>query len=161
MQHQAATLNSKSAHDRLGFVAPARKAVDSPKTSDIRNRIGADATQHQHTSGQQGTNRINALGDGSGTQPATDNFYTSTVYEKGAEVIRMIQTLIGLGGDGSGLAVTVARYVTPSGRDIQNLGIEPDRLLPEPEPLDPGGRGDSWLEAAVDQLSAQLDGPAA
>jgi carboxyl-terminal processing protease len=73
----------------------------------------------------------------------------------------LIQTLIGLGGDGSGLAVTVARYVTPSGRDIQNLGIEPDRLLPQPEPLDPGGRGDSWLEAAVDGLSAQLDGPAA
>jgi len=48
----------------------------------------------------------------------------------------LIQTLIGL-GDGSGLAVTVARYVTPSGRDIQNLGIAPDRLLAEPEPLNP------------------------
>jgi carboxyl-terminal processing protease len=35
----------------------------------------------------------------------------------------LIQTLIPL-GDGSGLAVTVARYLTPSGRDIQAVGIE-------------------------------------
>jgi len=69
----------------------------------------------------------------------------------------LIQTLIGLGGDGSGLAVTVARYVTPSGRDIQNLGIEPDQLLPAPEPLEPGGSGDRWLDAALDQLSQQVE----
>ncbi|MEY4359447.1 MAG: hypothetical protein RLZZ631_933 [Cyanobacteriota bacterium] len=69
----------------------------------------------------------------------------------------LIQTLIGLGGDGSGLAVTVARYVTPSGRDIQNLGIEPDALLPQPEPLEPGGPNDRWLTAALDQLSQQLE----
>ena len=71
----------------------------------------------------------------------------------------LIQTLIGLGGDGSGLAVTVARYVTPRGRDIQNLGIEPDQLLPEPEPLDPGGKDDRWLEMAVNQLSAPAQQP--
>ena len=64
----------------------------------------------------------------------------------------LIQTLISLGGDGSGLAVTVARYVTPSGRDIQNLGIEPDRPLPQPEPLNPGGDDDAWLEAALAAL---------
>ena len=67
----------------------------------------------------------------------------------------LIQTLIGLGGDGSGLAVTVARYVTPSGRDIQNQGIEPDRRLAEPEPLNPGGEGDGWLEAAIGSLLAE------
>jgi carboxyl-terminal processing protease len=66
----------------------------------------------------------------------------------------LIQTLIGLGGDGSGLAVTVARYVTPSGRDIQNLGIEPDRTLSSAEPLNPGGRDDGWLEQALEALSA-------
>ena len=65
----------------------------------------------------------------------------------------LIQTLIGLGGDGSGLAVTVARYVTPSGRDIQNLGIEPDQLLGEPEPLNPGGADDDWLDAALISLA--------
>jgi len=69
----------------------------------------------------------------------------------------LIQTLIGLGGDGSGLAVTVARYVTPSGRDIQNLGIEPDQLLPQPEPLNPGGDDDPWLYAALDALEPQLN----
>ena len=69
----------------------------------------------------------------------------------------LIQTLINLGGDGSGLAVTVARYVTPSGRDIQNLGIEPDLELPAPEPLDPGGKGDTWLDAAVSRLSNGLN----
>ena len=68
----------------------------------------------------------------------------------------LIQTLIGLGGDGSGLAVTVARYVTPSGRDIQNLGIEPDQLLPQPEPLNPGGDQDTWLDAALEALEPQL-----
>ena len=69
----------------------------------------------------------------------------------------LIQTLIGL-GDGSGLAVTVARYATPSGRDIQNQGIEPDQLLPGPEPLDPGGKTDAWLERAADSLVARLEG---
>ncbi len=67
----------------------------------------------------------------------------------------LIQTLINL-GDGSGLAVTVARYVTPSGRDIQNQGIAPDRLLPQPEPLNPGGEDDHWLELATDQLLQEL-----
>ena len=66
----------------------------------------------------------------------------------------LIQTLIGLGGDGSGLAVTVARYVTPSGRDIQNLGIEPDRLLSSAEPLNPGGDDDGWLDQALELLSS-------
>ena len=69
----------------------------------------------------------------------------------------LIQTLISLGGDGSGLAVTVARYVTPSGRDIQNLGIEPDQLLPQPEPLDPGGSADPWLQLAAAALVEQLE----
>lgn len=63
----------------------------------------------------------------------------------------LIQTLINL-GDGSGLAVTVARYVTPSGRDIQHQGIAPDLELPQPEPLNPGGQDDSWLELAAEHL---------
>lgn len=32
-------------------------------------------------------------------------------------------------GDGSGLAVTIAKYITPSGRDINKLGIEPDIIV--------------------------------
>jgi carboxyl-terminal processing protease len=67
----------------------------------------------------------------------------------------LIQTLIPL-GDGSGLAVTVARYLTPSGRDIQAVGIEPDLALPDPEPLNPGGEGDNWLSEAERQLADQI-----
>lgn len=69
----------------------------------------------------------------------------------------LIQTLIPL-GDGSGLAVTVARYLTPSGRDIQAVGIEPDRSLPEPEPLNPGGDDDEWLRVAESQLVGTISG---
>ncbi|MBW4516176.1 MAG: PDZ domain-containing protein [Timaviella obliquedivisa GSE-PSE-MK23-08B] len=32
-------------------------------------------------------------------------------------------------GDGSGLAVTIAKYLTPSGRDINNAGIQPDVVV--------------------------------
>ena len=75
----------------------------------------------------------------------------SRTYGKG-----LIQTLIPL-GNGSGLAVTVARYLTPSGRDIQNLGIEPDLGLTEPEPLNPGGSDDDWLEQAETLLIAAIE----
>ncbi len=37
----------------------------------------------------------------------------------------LVQSVRGL-GDGSGLAVTVAKYLTPSGRDINKHGIEPN-----------------------------------
>lgn len=37
----------------------------------------------------------------------------------------LVQSVRGL-GDGSGLAVTVAKYLTPSGRDINHAGIQPD-----------------------------------
>jgi carboxyl-terminal processing protease len=37
----------------------------------------------------------------------------------------LVQSVRGL-GDGSGLAVTIAKYLTPSGRDINKQGIEPD-----------------------------------
>jgi carboxyl-terminal processing protease len=32
-------------------------------------------------------------------------------------------------GDGSGMAVTIAKYFTPNGRDINKKGIEPDHLV--------------------------------
>ena len=68
----------------------------------------------------------------------------------------LIQTLTNL-SDGSGLAVTVAGYVTPSGRDIQDAGIEPDRLLSDPEPLNPGGEGDRWLNEAEQWMASLLE----
>ena len=69
----------------------------------------------------------------------------------------LIQTLIPL-GDGSGLAVTVARYLTPSGRDIQAVGIEPDHTFSSEEPLNPGGNDDAWLQQAQRELVAQING---
>lgn len=68
----------------------------------------------------------------------------------------VIQSLIPL-GDGSGLAVTVARYLTPGGRDIQNQGITPDASLNGAEPLNPGGEDDGWLEQAERLLVQQLE----
>ena len=68
----------------------------------------------------------------------------------------LIQTLTNL-SDGSGLAVTVAGYVTPSGRDIQGEGIAPDRQLSDPEPLNPGGEGDRWLTEAEQWMVALLE----
>lgn len=40
----------------------------------------------------------------------------------------LVQSVRGL-GDGSGIAVTIAKYLTPSGRDINKAGIEPDVVL--------------------------------
>ncbi len=68
----------------------------------------------------------------------------------------LIQSLTNL-SDGSGLAVTVASYLTPSGRDIQNLGIEPNRFLEMPEPLNPGSDEDRWLQDAELLMQATLD----
>ncbi len=68
----------------------------------------------------------------------------------------LIQSLAAL-SDGSGLAITVASYLTPSGRDIQNEGIEPDRILELPEPINPGGEEDRWLEDSKLYLAAILD----
>jgi C-terminal processing protease CtpA/Prc len=51
----------------------------------------------------------------------------------------LIQTVIDL-SDGSGVAVTVARYQTPAGVDINKIGISPDlQVDPEALPTDPQG----------------------
>ena len=68
-----------------------------------------------------------------------------------------IQSLIPL-GDGSGLAVTTARYLTPSGRSIHGLGLDPDLPLPGDPPQGSvvGSDSDPWLRAAAEALIAQL-----
>ena len=67
----------------------------------------------------------------------------------------LIQTLTNL-SDGSGLAVTVAGYMTPNGRDIQGEGIAPDQILETPEALNPGGEGDLWLASAENWMESHL-----
>ena len=68
-----------------------------------------------------------------------------------------IQSLIPL-GDGSGLAVTTARYLTPSGRSIHAQGLEPDLPLAgePPQGSTIGSDSDPWLRAAAEALAAQL-----
>jgi len=57
--------------------------------------------------------------------------------------------------DGSGLAVTVAKYETPNHRDIHKLGIAPDLLVPlKPLALDlVGTAADEQYQAAVEMLT--------
>lgn len=66
----------------------------------------------------------------------------------------LIQSLFDL-SDGSGLAVTVAKYETPNHRDIHKLGITPDLKVPlEPITFSQiGTAADSQYQAAVDLLT--------
>ncbi|MBW4574972.1 MAG: PDZ domain-containing protein [Aphanothece sp. CMT-3BRIN-NPC111] len=68
----------------------------------------------------------------------------------------IIQSLFDL-PDGSGLAVTVAKYETPNHHDIHKLGIAPDLLVSlEPIPLDQvGTASDPQYQAAVELLKTQ------
>jgi carboxyl-terminal processing protease len=61
----------------------------------------------------------------------------------------LIQSLFDL-SDGSGLAVTVAKYETPNHTDINKLGISPDRVVP----LDPIDRGKIGSEADLQYQAA-------
>lgn len=68
----------------------------------------------------------------------------------------LIQSLFDL-SDGSGLAVTVARYETPAHHDINKQGIQPDLTVP----LDPltltqlGSSSDRQYQAALELLTTQ------
>ena len=64
----------------------------------------------------------------------------------------LIQSLFNL-SDGSGLAVTVAKYETPNHRDIHKLGIKPDRVVPLTITHDVGLEADQQYQAAVEVLT--------
>ena len=69
----------------------------------------------------------------------------------------LIQSLFDL-SDGSGLAVTVAKYETPNHTDINKLGIMPDRVIPS-EPLlrnQVATAADHQYQAALELLSSQF-----
>ncbi len=57
----------------------------------------------------------------------------------------LIQSLKNLGED-SGIAITVASYLTPKGNNIQGRGITPDRVLNLPEARDYGNSEDKWVK---------------
>lgn len=70
----------------------------------------------------------------------------------------VIQTLLPL-GDGSGLAVSVAHYLTPRGHDIDKEGLMPDLVLAAPDQLAPDSMDtDPWLNMAMSSLQHQLQG---
>ncbi|WP_375512728.1 carboxyl-terminal processing protease CtpA [uncultured Nostoc sp.] len=65
----------------------------------------------------------------------------------------LIQSLFEL-SDGSGLAVTIAKYETPQHRDINKLGIKPDKVISQ-EPINReqiGTQVDLQYQAAVELL---------
>jgi carboxyl-terminal processing protease len=67
-----------------------------------------------------------------------------------------VQTIIPLGGDHGALALTTARYYTPSGRSIQAQGILPDIEILQDVPDDLKGRTDMKGEASMrGHLSAE------
>ena len=74
----------------------------------------------------------------------------------------LVQSVRGL-SDGSGMTVTIAKYLTPSGRDIHKHGIQPDVPVKMSEEeartlkFDQlGTRSDSQYQAAETTLSKQL-----
>ncbi|MBW4643316.1 MAG: PDZ domain-containing protein [Goleter apudmare HA4340-LM2] len=66
----------------------------------------------------------------------------------------LIQSLFEL-SDGSGLAVTIAKYETPKHRDINKLGIKPDKVIPQEtitrEQI--ATQGDLQYQAAIELLT--------
>jgi carboxyl-terminal processing protease len=68
----------------------------------------------------------------------------------------LIQSLFDL-PNGSGLAVTVAKYETPNHHDIHKLGITPDRIVPTPEiTIDAAGtKQDTQYLAAIEALGVR------
>ncbi|MBR9763755.1 MAG: S41 family peptidase [Rhodobacteraceae bacterium] len=77
-----------------------------------------------------------------------------------------VQTVMPLRGDGS-IRLTTARYYTPSGRSIQNLGISPDIVVHQPrvdpnaededEPADTPRRSEADLRGTLDNDSLSED----
>ena len=63
-----------------------------------------------------------------------------------------VQTVIPLGGGNGALRLTTARYFTPSGRSIQEMGIDPDIVVEQI-------RKESEPAAMAEQREEDLDGP--
>ncbi len=78
-----------------------------------------------------------------------------------------VQTVMPLRGDGA-MRLTTARYYTPSGRSIQNLGVSPDIVVQQPRPdaqtpeeneetTTPATRSESDLRGALNNDSLSED----
>ncbi len=68
----------------------------------------------------------------------------------------LIQSLKSLSED-SGIAITVASYLTPNGNNIQGRGIIPDKILDFAEAKDFGNLDDKWVKDSEIYLNSLLD----
>ena len=68
----------------------------------------------------------------------------------------LIQSLKSLGED-SGMAITVASYLTPKGNNIQGKGIIPDIILDFQEAREYGNSEDKWVKNAEIYLNSFFD----
>ena len=68
----------------------------------------------------------------------------------------LIQSLKSLGEE-SGIAITVASYLTPKGNNIQGKGITPDKILDLPEAVEYGNSEDKWVKNAEIFLGTLLE----
>ena len=68
----------------------------------------------------------------------------------------LIQSLKSLGED-SGIAITVASYLTPNGNNIQGQGITPDKLLDLVDTSEYGSSDDKWVRNAELFLESLLE----
>ncbi len=68
----------------------------------------------------------------------------------------LIQSLKSLGED-SGIAITVASYLTPKGNNIQGQGMTPEKLLDLPDASDYGSTDDKWVRNAELFLGSLLE----
>ena len=59
----------------------------------------------------------------------------------------LIQSLKSL-DENSGIAITVASYLTPKGNNIQGQGITPDKLLDLTDATEYGSADDKWVRNA-------------
>ena len=60
-------------------------------------------------------------------------------------------------GEDSGIAITVASYLTPNGNNIQGQGITPEKLLDLPEASEYGSADDKWVRNAELFLESVLE----
>ena len=68
----------------------------------------------------------------------------------------LIQSLKSLGEE-SGIAITVASYLTPKGNNIRGQGMTPDNLLDLPEASEYGSAEDKWVRNAELFLDSILE----
>ena len=68
----------------------------------------------------------------------------------------LIQSLKSLGED-SGIAITVASYLTPEGNNIQGQCMTPDKLLDLPDASEYGSADDKWVRNAELFLESLLE----